>query len=81
MSIMESPKWPISTAQIKDAVNLCLEVEKLYKNLAGLIVEAQHRVTKKNRPPVRDRFICEDYTGKSEFMLWEDDYTRYSFIF
>lgn len=60
--------------EIKEAVNL-LGSGKQFK-LAGLVVDAQHRYTKTGRQ--FGSFFIEDYTGKSEFMLWGDDYTRYS---
>jgi DNA polymerase-3 subunit alpha len=44
--------------------------------LAGLVVDAQHRVTKTGRQ--FGSFTIEDYSGKSEFMLWSDDYMRYT---
>src|SRR5690606_33325445 len=44
--------------------------------LAGLVVDAQHRVTKTGRQ--FGSFFIEDYSGKSEFMLWGDDYVRFS---
>lgn len=44
--------------------------------LAGLVVDAQHRVTKTGRN--FGSFTLEDFSGKSEFMLWSDDYVKYS---
>ncbi|MBS1935146.1 MAG: DNA polymerase III subunit alpha, partial [Bacteroidetes bacterium] len=44
--------------------------------LAGLVVDAQHRVTKTGKQ--FGSFIIEDYTGKSEFILWSEDYAKYS---
>ncbi len=44
--------------------------------LAGLVVDAQHRVTKTGRQ--FGAFTLEDYSGKAEFMLWADDYTRFT---
>jgi DNA polymerase-3 subunit alpha len=44
--------------------------------LAGLVVEAQHRVSKTGKQ--FGSFHIEDYTGKAEFMLWGDDYAKYS---
>lgn len=44
--------------------------------LAGLVVEASHRVTRTGRQ--FGSFYIEDYSGKSEFMLWGDDYVRLS---
>ena len=61
--------------EIKEAVTLQANPGRTYK-LAGLVVDAQHRVTKTGRQ--FGSFFIEDYTGKSEFLLWSDDYIRYS---
>lgn len=61
--------------EIKDAINLQANPGKTFR-LAGLVVEAQHRVSKTGKQ--FGSFFIEDYTGKSEFMLWSDDYARYS---
>ncbi|MBA4167413.1 MAG: DNA polymerase III subunit alpha, partial [Chitinophagaceae bacterium] len=61
--------------EIKEAVTLQANPGRMYK-LAGLVVDAQHRVTKTGRQ--FGSFFIEDYTGKSEFLLWSDDYIRYS---
>jgi DNA polymerase III subunit alpha len=61
--------------EIKDAVGLQSNPGKGYR-LAGLVVEAQHRVSKTGKQ--FGSFTIEDYTGKAEFMLWSEDYTRYS---
>ncbi|HUR10959.1 MAG TPA: DNA polymerase III subunit alpha [Flavitalea sp.] len=61
--------------EIKEAVTLQANPGKPYR-LAGLVVDAQHRLTKTGRQ--FGSFIIEDYTGKSEFLLWSDDYTRYA---
>lgn len=45
--------------------------------LIGLIVDAQHRISKKNGNKFGS-LMLEDYTGKSEFMLWSDDYVKYN---
>jgi DNA polymerase-3 subunit alpha len=44
--------------------------------LAGLVIEAQHRLTKtgKNFGVLH----LEDFSGKAEFMLWSEDYAKYS---
>jgi DNA polymerase-3 subunit alpha len=44
--------------------------------LAGLVIEAQHRLTKtgKNFGVLH----IEDFSGKSEFMLWSEDYVKYT---
>ncbi len=44
--------------------------------LAGLVIDAQHRLTKtgKNFGVLH----IEDFSGKSEFMLWSEDYVKYT---
>jgi len=61
--------------EIKDALGLQANPGRAFR-LAGLVVEAQHRVTRTGRQ--FGSFYIEDYTGKSEFVLWKDDYTRYA---
>ncbi|MBL7736317.1 MAG: DNA polymerase III subunit alpha [Chitinophagaceae bacterium] len=61
--------------EIKDALGLQANPGRSFR-LAGLVVEAQHRVTRTGRQ--FGSFYIEDYTGKSEFVLWKDDYTRYA---
>lgn len=61
--------------EIKEAVTLQANPNKTFR-LAGLVVDAQHRVTKTGRQ--FGSFIIEDYTGKCELLVWSDDYTKYS---
>jgi DNA polymerase III subunit alpha len=61
--------------EIREAVNLQANPGKAFR-VAGLVVDAQHRVSKTGKQ--FGSFIIEDYTGKSEFMLWSEDYARYS---
>ena len=44
--------------------------------VAGLVVDAQHRFTKTGKN--FGILAIEDYSGKSEFMLWSEDYVRYT---
>ncbi len=44
--------------------------------LAGLVVDAQHRLTKTGKN--FGILTLEDYSGKSEFMLWSEDYAKYT---
>ncbi len=44
--------------------------------LAGLVIDAQHRVTRTGRQ--FGAFTIEDYGGKCEFMLWSDDYMKFN---
>jgi DNA polymerase-3 subunit alpha len=61
--------------EIKEAVSLQANPNKMYK-LAGLVTDAQHRVTKTGKQ--FGSFFIEDYTGKSEFLLWSEDYAKFS---
>ncbi|MDP4248498.1 MAG: DNA polymerase III subunit alpha [Bacteroidota bacterium] len=61
--------------EIKEAVTLQSNPGKSYR-LAGLVVDAQHRVTKTGKQ--FGSFTLEDYSGKSEFILWSEDYARFS---
>jgi DNA polymerase-3 subunit alpha len=61
--------------EIKDTATAQNMPSKTFR-LAGLVTDAQHRVTKTGRQ--FGSFIIEDYTGKSEFMLWSDDYMRFT---
>ncbi|MBI3883465.1 MAG: DNA polymerase III subunit alpha, partial [Sphingobacteriales bacterium] len=44
--------------------------------VAGLVVDAQHRLTKTGKN--FGVLAIEDYSGKSEFMLWSEDYVKYT---
>ncbi len=44
--------------------------------LAGLVIDAQHRVSRQGRN--FGSLMLEDYSGKSEFMLWSDDYVKFT---
>ncbi|KIC92649.1 DNA polymerase III subunit alpha [Flavihumibacter solisilvae] len=43
--------------------------------LAGLVLDGQHRITKTGRN--FGALTLEDYSGKTEIMLWGDDYMRF----
>jgi DNA polymerase-3 subunit alpha len=61
--------------EIKETVTLQSNPGKNYR-LAGLVIDAQHRVTKTGKQ--FGSFTLEDYSGKSEFVLWSEDYARFS---
>ena len=61
--------------EVKDAPSLLSHANKPIR-LAGLVIDAQHRVSKTGRQ--FGTFILEDYTGKSEFILWSDDYMKFT---
>ncbi len=59
---------------VKEAPELQPNINKTYR-LAGLVTDAQHRVTKTGRN--FGSFCIEDFTGKTELMLWSDDYVKF----
>jgi DNA polymerase-3 subunit alpha len=61
--------------EIKDTLALQANPGRSFR-LAGLVTDAQHRVTRTGRQ--FGSFYIEDYSGKSEFMLWSDDYMRFT---
>jgi DNA polymerase-3 subunit alpha len=60
--------------EVKEAVHLLANPAKQFR-IAGLVVDAQHRVTKTGKQ--FGSFTLEDYSGKSEFILWSEDYVKY----
>ncbi|MFN8247913.1 MAG: DNA polymerase III subunit alpha [Ferruginibacter sp.] len=60
--------------EIKNATGITPTSRQL--RVAGLVIDAQHRLTKtgKNFGVLH----IEDFSGKSEFMLWSEDYVKYS---
>ncbi len=61
--------------EIKESVALQAQPNKMYR-IAGLVTEVQHRVTKTGKQ--FGSFFIEDYSGKTEFLLWSEDYAKYS---
>jgi DNA polymerase-3 subunit alpha len=61
--------------EIKESLSLQANPGRTFR-LAGLVIDAQHRVTKTGRQ--FGSFKIEDYSGNSEFMLWSDDYMRFT---
>ncbi len=61
--------------EFKVTVNLFPAPGKQFR-LAGLVIDAQHRITKTGKN--FGVLVIEDYSGKSEFMLWSDDYVKYT---
>ncbi len=61
--------------EFKAAVNMHPSPAKHFR-LAGLVIDAQHRLTKTGKN--FGVLVIEDYSGKSEFMLWSEDYVKYT---
>lgn len=50
------------------------QVNKTFR-LAGLVIDAQHRLTKTGKN--YGVLTIEDFSGKTEFFLWQEDYVKY----
>ncbi len=61
--------------EFKAAVSTHPNPSKQFR-LAGLVIDAQHRLTKTGKN--FGILTIEDYSGKSEFMLWSEDYVKYT---
>lgn len=61
--------------EIKDSNTLIAESGNRNLKIAGLVTEAQHRVTKTGRN--FGVLGIEDFTGKTEIMLWSNDYMHF----
>ncbi len=60
--------------EIKDTLHLQPNPGKGLR-VAGLIIDVQHRVTKTGKN--FGSFVIEDFTGKTEFLLWSEDYIKF----
>ena len=60
-----------------NAVKAAIEVTPNSKQfrLAGLVIDAQHRMTKTGKK--FGVLHLEDFSGKTEFMLWSEEYVKY----
>ncbi|MEJ7626918.1 MAG: DNA polymerase III subunit alpha [Ferruginibacter sp.] len=61
--------------EIKNSINIVQPPSRTFR-LAGLVIEAKHRLTKNGKN--FGELHIEDYSGKTEFMLWSEDYVKYS---
>ncbi|MES2371613.1 MAG: DNA polymerase III subunit alpha [Bacteroidota bacterium] len=59
--------------EIKDTIHLQPSSKSL--RVAGLVIDVQHRVTKTGKN--FGSFVIEDFTGKTEFLLWSEDYIKF----
>ncbi len=60
--------------EIKDSPTLVSAHINRNFRIAGLVTDAQHRVTKTGRN--FGALTIEDFSGKTEIMLWSDDYVK-----
>ena len=60
--------------EIKETLHLQPNPGRAIK-VAGLIIDVQHRVTKTGKN--FGSFAIEDFSGKTEFVLWSEDYIKF----
>ncbi len=60
---------------VKESTTLAAANANRNFRIAGLVTEAQHRVTRTGRN--FGALTIEDFSGKTELMLWSDDYVRF----
>jgi DNA polymerase-3 subunit alpha len=60
---------------VKESTTLITANANRNFRIAGLVIDGQHRVTKTGRN--FGALTIEDFSGKTELMLWSDDYVRF----
>lgn len=61
--------------EFKDAVHLQPNQGRMFR-LVGLVTLADHKISRKGNK--YGSFTIEDYSGKSELVLWGDDYVKFT---
>jgi DNA polymerase-3 subunit alpha len=61
--------------EIKESVTLATAGKEKNIRIAGLVVEAQHRISRNGKN--FGSMTIEDFSGKAELMLWSDDYVKF----
>lgn len=65
--------------EIKESTTLIQAGAGRINRIAGLVIDAQHRVTKTGRN--FGVVTIEDFSGKTELAVWSDDYVKYQNFF
>jgi DNA polymerase-3 subunit alpha len=61
--------------EVKEAVNLYPNSGRLFR-LIGLVTSAEHKISRKGNK--YGSFAIEDYSGKTDLVVWGDDYVRFT---
>ncbi len=61
--------------EFREAVNLFPNSNRMFR-LIGLVTNAEHKISRKGNK--YGSFSIEDYSGKSDMVLWGDDYIRFT---
>jgi DNA polymerase-3 subunit alpha len=61
--------------EFKEAITLQPNPSQAFR-LIGLVSDAQHKISKNGNK--YGNFVIEDYSGKMDFVLWSEDYLKFS---
>ncbi len=61
--------------EIKESTLLAATNREKNMRIAGLVTDAQHRISRNGKN--FGSMILEDFSGKTELMLWSDDYVKF----
>jgi DNA polymerase-3 subunit alpha len=61
--------------ELKESNTLAVANREKNMRIAGLVTDAQHRISRNGKN--FGSMIIEDFSGKTELMLWSDDYVRF----
>ena len=61
--------------EFREAVNLFPNSNRTFR-LVGLVTDAQHKISRKGNK--YGSFVIEDYSGKTDLVLWGDDYIKFT---
>lgn len=61
--------------EFREAVNLFPNSNRMFR-LIGLVISADHKISRKGNK--YGSFSIEDYSGKTDLVLWGDDYVRFT---
>ena len=61
--------------EFKEAVLLHPNPNRIFR-MIGLVADAQHKISRQGNK--YGTFVIEDYSGKTDLVLWSDDYVKFS---
>lgn len=61
--------------EFKEAVNMFPNSNRLFR-LVGLVADVQHKISRNGNK--YGTFVVEDYSGKYDFILWSEDYVKFT---
>src|SRR5688572_14187923 len=61
--------------EFKEAVSMFPNNNRLFR-LVGLVADVQHKISRNGNK--YGTFVVEDYSGKTDFILWSEDYMKFT---